>query len=85
MEAQGGTALNSAITDGGRMPGVYETGSNLSLGPFTRDKGLVGYWPLDEASGTIAYDYSGQGNNGTKTGGQWLTGASCVKGGCFET
>lgn len=25
----------------------------------------AGYWPLDEASGTVAYDKSGNGNNGT--------------------
>jgi hypothetical protein len=33
--------------------------------------GLVGYWPFDGADivGTIAYDRSGQGNNGTMTGG----------------
>jgi hypothetical protein len=28
-------------------------------------EGLVGYWSFDEASGTIAYDYSGYNNNGT--------------------
>jgi hypothetical protein len=28
----------------------------------------VGYWPLDEGSGTIAYDRSGNGNNGTWQG-----------------
>ncbi|MCK5044445.1 LamG domain-containing protein [Candidatus Parcubacteria bacterium] len=27
--------------------------------------GLVGYWSFDEGSGTIAYDASGNGNNGT--------------------
>ena len=74
-----------AITDGGRMPGTFELGTDLSLGPFTRDKGLVGYWTFDEGTGTTAYDYSGQGNNGTKNNGQWLTGTSCKKGGCFGT
>jgi hypothetical protein len=29
----------------------------------------VAYWPLDEASGTVAYDRSGNGWNGTYTGG----------------
>jgi hypothetical protein len=28
-------------------------------------QGLVGYWPFDEGSITIAKDYSGNGNNGT--------------------
>ncbi len=27
--------------------------------------GLVGYWPMDEATSTIAGDFSGNGNNGT--------------------
>ncbi|OGM91093.1 hypothetical protein A2755_00020 [Candidatus Wolfebacteria bacterium RIFCSPHIGHO2_01_FULL_48_22] len=30
--------------------------------------GLVGYWPMNEATSTIAGDYSGNGNNGTLTG-----------------
>ena len=57
-----------AASDSGRMPGVYEKGSNLALGPFNRDQGLVGYWPFDEGTGTTAYDYSGKGNNGILTG-----------------
>lgn len=32
----------------------------------------VGYWRLDETSGTIAHDSSGNGNNGTITGGVTL-------------
>jgi len=33
---------------------------------------LVGYWPLDEGSGTIAHDLSGNGNDGTLMGNpQW--------------
>ena len=36
---------------------------------------LVGYWNLNENSGTIAYDKSTYGNNGTlKNGPQWTTG-----------
>jgi tartrate-resistant acid phosphatase type 5 len=35
---------------------------------------LVGYWKFDETSGTIANDASGNGNNGTITGGTWGTG-----------
>ena len=26
---------------------------------------LVGYWPLDEGTGTIAHDVSGNGSDGT--------------------
>src|ERR1035438_7490307 len=29
--------------------------------------GLVGYWPFDESSGSIAHDASGSGNNGTRS------------------
>lgn len=49
--------------DGGADPVQYEVGTNLSLAPFLH--GLVGWWNFDEASGSIAYDYSGYGNHGT--------------------
>ncbi len=67
-ESTGNKISDQAISDGGRMPGTFELGSDLSLGPFTRDNGLIGYWTFDEGSGTTAYDYSGNGNTGT-TGG----------------
>ncbi len=39
------------------------------------DKGLVGYWKLDDGSGTSAADTSGNGNTGTLTNGpSWTTG-----------
>ena len=47
--------------------------------PITLDlnDGLVGYWSFDEGSGNIAYDYSGNGNDGTIYGGaQWVLGIS---------
>ena len=38
-------------------------------------EGLVGYWTFDEGGGTIAYDSSGNGNDGTLQGDpQWVTG-----------
>jgi hypothetical protein len=36
----------------------------------TGTTGLVAYWPLIETAGTIAFDGSGNGNNGTYTQGQ---------------
>jgi len=37
--------------------------------------GLVGWWKFDEGSGTVAYDSSGNGNDGTLTNGPtWATG-----------
>ena len=56
-----------ASTDGGDSYGVYEVGSDLVLNPLS-DDGLVGYWKLDEGSGTFA-DSSGNGNTGTQSGG----------------
>ncbi|MBP9751907.1 MAG: LamG domain-containing protein [Candidatus Moranbacteria bacterium] len=39
------------------------------------EQGLVGYWKLDDASGTSAADSSGNGNTGTLTSGPtWTTG-----------
>jgi hypothetical protein len=36
----------------------------------------VGQWKFDEGSGSIAYDSSGNGNNGTVYGASWTTGIS---------
>ncbi len=53
--------------DGAPLATVYAKGTNLSLEPLDYgDPSLAGYWPLDEGSGTVAYDDSG--NNAT---GSW--------------
>jgi prepilin-type N-terminal cleavage/methylation domain-containing protein len=41
-------------------------------------QGLVGYWPLNEGSGNIAHDQSGNGDNGTSAAIGWST--SCPVG-----
>jgi hypothetical protein len=43
---------------------------------FVQDPaGLVGYWPLDEGTGTLTLDASGNGHTGTLVNGpQWTTG-----------
>jgi hypothetical protein len=42
-----------------------------------KDLNLVGWWRLDEGTGTMAYDSSGMGNNGTLRGGpKWVTGVA---------
>lgn len=48
---------------------------------------LRGYWKLDEGAGTIAYDSSGNGNNGTLLKGPvWFTsGASVSETGSFDS
>lgn len=46
--------------------------------------GLVGYWKLNEGSGTTTADFSGNSNNGTISGGSvWQTGSSCATGSCL--
>jgi formylglycine-generating enzyme required for sulfatase activity len=45
-------------------------------------RGLVGHWKFDEGAGTVAYDSSGRGNQGTVKGGaKWAKG---VLGGALE-
>ncbi len=40
----------------------------MSFIPSVKRDNLVAYYPFNEGSGTTAYDYSGEGNNGTITG-----------------
>jgi hypothetical protein len=56
----------------GTAPAVAVTVSNPSGPPPTQ--GLAGYWRFDEDSGSIAYDSSGNGHNGTVTGATWVPG-----------
>jgi len=60
-------------TDGGTLASVYERGTKFGLEPLDYgDNSLVGWWPLTEGTGTIAYDSSGNNAtgswNGTPTG-----------------
>lgn len=49
------------------------------------EKGLVGYWHFDEGTSTVAYDASGNGNNGTLTNGPtWQSGTNCKMGECLN-
>jgi hypothetical protein len=54
---------------------------------FEKDitNGLVGYWKFDETAGTTAYDFSGNGKNGTlmNTPAR-ATASSCKAGGCLN-
>jgi len=43
-----------------------------TLSPDTLTTGLVAYWPLDEGSGTLADDESGNGHNGIISGPMWV-------------
>lgn len=61
--------------DGGTLASVYERGTQLGLEPLDYgDTSLVGYWPFDEGTGTVAYDYSGNNATGSWSGTQ--TGSS---------
>jgi len=52
---------------------LYNTGA-AKFAPPT-DKGLVGYWSMNEGTGTVAGDGSGNGNRGTLTNGPtWVDG-----------
>src|ERR1035441_9317241 len=64
----GGT--NDVISnDGGPLASVYQKGSKFGLEPLDYgDNTLLAYWPFNEGMGTIAYDDSGNGNNGTWSG-----------------
>jgi prepilin-type N-terminal cleavage/methylation domain-containing protein len=54
-------------SSGGIDPALLQNGSGINSLP-SLGRGLVSYWPLDEGTGTIAYDWSGDGNNGSWTG-----------------
>ena len=72
MESQkyGVGGSNDVISsDGGPLASVYEKGSKLGLEPLDYgDSSLVGYWPLNEGTSSIAYDDSGNGNYGRGRG-----------------
>jgi prepilin-type N-terminal cleavage/methylation domain-containing protein len=56
--------------DGGSYDGLYQVGTKFDLNPPFRSYGLIGYWPMDEGSGAIALDQSGNGNTGAWSGTQ---------------
>jgi type II secretory pathway pseudopilin PulG len=72
----------TAASDGGVDPTTYEVGNNLALTPFLH--GLVGFWPLNEGSGTIVYDRSGWGNNGTLNSPATYISSGCVSNYCVN-
>ncbi len=50
----------------------------MSRGLTGDEEGLVGYWKFNKAEGTIAYDNSPNGNNGTISDATWTTDAPPV-------
>jgi len=62
---------------------VTNTATGSAINTLTT--GLVGYWPMDEGSGTSALDLSGSGNTGTLYNSPtWQSGASCKFGDCLS-
>ena len=55
----------------------------FSVSAQEQGKGPVGYWSFDEGYGSTANDNSGQGNDGTITGAQWMEASHCVSGKCL--
>jgi len=50
----------------------YNRGKSVRLGSdYQLPSGLVGYWPMDEGSGSTVHDVSGNGNDGTITDATW--------------
>ncbi len=66
MESQ--KYAKTMASTGGADPALYEVGTGINTLPEA-GRGLVGYWPLNEGSGSSAIDWSGNGNNGTLSGG----------------
>jgi hypothetical protein len=68
--------------DGGDSYSTYEIGTDLSLSPY-KDTGLVGYWRMDEGTGTTTKDDAAS-NTGTITGATWKTESDgCPSGNCL--
>ncbi|MHC4739425.1 MAG: LamG domain-containing protein [Planctomycetota bacterium] len=55
-----------------RALSAEEIGEIMYTRPGVGEDGLVGYWDFDEGEGEIAGDWSGNGNDGTIVGAQWV-------------
>ena len=73
------SAVVSAITlilkSGDLQENIIDSHKLLAGALKLSDEGLVGYWSLDDGSGTLAKDNSGNGNDGTLYGSpSWVDG-----------
>ncbi len=97
ISADGSTCVATTFYPGGGITVTYEYADQLlefsSFGtsggaiPSAVNTNLVGWWKLDEGTGTTTADSSGNGNTGTLEGTpipQWLNPAQCVSGGCLN-
>ena len=53
--------------------GQQEIESLMNSSPYGNETGLVGYWKMNEGTGSSAIDHSGNGNDGTINGASWIT------------
>lgn len=69
VTATGGTTTANAVITITVTAAISSSGG----GGGNATTGLMARWPLDESSGTVAHDISGNGNNGTVYNGYWWT------------
>ncbi|HEY5220830.1 MAG TPA: type II secretion system protein [Candidatus Paceibacterota bacterium] len=67
LESQKYKSQNGSAPQTNNFPEVI-SGGTPTVSSLYNPSGLVGYWPLNEGSGTVAYDNSGNANNGTWNG-----------------
>ena len=74
LEGLGGPSPGGPPNDGGDPQPIADggapadTAAPADTGPVSVDSGLIGHWRLDEGSGTLARDSSGQSNHGSLRG-----------------
>ena len=78
LTAQLTKARDSSMNDNGDSTLLYETGTpNHVATPIVRESSLIGYWKLDEGTGTVVKNYGiiGKSAEGTfnGTGTKWAT------------
>ena len=78
LESQKYKQQFTSIAQDPYYPEVSAKGSSVSISPLFNASGLVGYWPMDEGTGSSTADQSGNGSvgtwNGTATAGSYFSG-----------
>ncbi|MEE9412742.1 MAG: LamG-like jellyroll fold domain-containing protein, partial [Methylococcales bacterium] len=75
FSVEGDYVLDLEATDGELTTNAQVT---ITVNATTGSGDLLGYWMLDDGSGTVASDSSGNGNNGTLTNGPIWNGSELV-------
>lgn len=80
------SSANKYFLIGTYSPFVVATGTEgIVADGLTATSSLVGYWKLDESTGTTAFDFSGSNNTSTLINGPTrLSGTNCKVGGCLS-